>query len=242
MATRPLLLHCIDLINSSLNTNELNSSIHFIRKSYRLAHLVFHVVHLGVRNTSHPLILSTYPKAWIDYYIEKDFFDLDPVLEVSRIGLLPVDWSCLDHANSSTRGFFRQADSFGVGRFGISIPIRGPRGERSLITATSNLSEHAWTVLRADCVRDLQILALYIHDKALTVSGLRLNAMQDLSRRQLQCIDLIAQGQLPKQIAALLGVSESTVRLHVRLAKRKLGGSTTTQAVSRAVAIELIRG
>ncbi|GMB79317.1 LuxR family transcriptional regulator [Shinella zoogloeoides] len=242
MARRPLLIHCLDVIASASNIDELESAVFHIRECYGISHLVFHVIRLGAGNAKHPLILSTYPSAWVDYYFENNFFVLDPVLDISRVGLLPVDWSCLDRANAVTRHFFRQADSYGVGRFGITVPVRGPRRERSLLTATSNLSEHEWMGLRADCAEDLQVLAPHIHEQALTISGLRANAVQDLSRRQLQCIDLVSQGKLPKQIAALLGISESAVRLHLRLAKRKLGGATTTQAVGRAVAIELIHG
>lgn len=242
MLRRPLLVQCRELIASTSTIDELQSAILHIREIYRLSHLVFHVIRLGVNNANHPLILSTYPRAWVDYYFEKNFFALDPVLEISRFGLLPVDWSCLDHTNALTRRFFRQADSYGVGRFGITMPVRGPRGERSLLTATSNLSQHGWTSLRSDCTEDLQILAPHIHEQALTISGLRAERMRALSKRQLQCIDLIAQGKLPKQIAALLGISESAVRLHVSLARQKLGVSTTTQAVGRAVAIELIHG
>ena len=240
MLGRALRIHCLDIITAASNIDELRHAIFHVRDCYRVSHLVFHVVRLGLGDADHPLILSTYSRAWVDYYVENNFFALDPVLDVSRVGLLPVDWSCLDRAGAATERFFRQADSYGVGRFGITIPIRGPRGERSLLTATSNLSEHAWADLRTDCEEDLQLLAPHIHEQALTISGLRAQAARALSRRQFQCIDLIAQGKLPKQIAAILGISESAVRLHLRLARQKLGGSTTTQAVSRAVAIELI--
>lgn len=243
MMERSLLRHCLSMIESASSVDELQSVITHTRDCYRLSHLVFHVVRLGASRIDHPLILPTYTIDWINYYFDKNFFALDPVLEVSRIGFLPVDWSSLDHASSTTSHFFRQADSYGVGRFGVTIPVRGPRGERSLLTATSNLRENQWTNLRADCMMDLQIISYQLHEKALTVSGLRKKTMmRDLSRRELQCIDLVSQGRLPKQIAAQLQISESTVRLHLRSAKRKLGGATTTQAIGRAVALELIRG
>jgi len=240
MQRRALRTHCLDMITSVSTVDELRSAIFHIRDCFRLSHLVFHVVRLGVGNADHPLILSTYSRAWVDYYVENNFFMLDPVLDVSRVGLLPVDWSCLERANAATEHFFRQADSYGVGRFGITIPVRGPRGERSLLTATSNLNEHGWADLRTDCEEDLQLLAPHIHEQALTVSGLRAKAARALSPRQLECINLVAQGKMPKQIAATLGISESAVRLYLRSARQKLGGATTTQAVSRAVAIELV--
>lgn len=242
MSEQPLFAQCLSAVDSVSTLAELETVIASIRDCYRLSHLVFHVVRLGASDADHPLILSTYPSAWTEYYIENDFFAVDPVVTVSRVGLLPVDWSSLDRKNATTRRFFREADTYGVGRFGLTVPIRGPAGERSLLTATSNSTEHGWRALRADCKPDLQLLAPYIHEKALSVSDLRTTAMQNLSRRQLECLDLLAQGRLPKQIAAHLAISESSVRLHIRLARRKLGGLTTTQAVGRAVEIGIIRG
>lgn len=242
MSEQSLFAQCLSAVDSVSTLAELETVIASIRDCYRLSHLVFHVVRLGASDADHPLILSTYPPAWTEYYVENDFFAVDPVVAISRVGLLPVDWSSLDRKTATTRRFFREADTYGVGRFGLTVPVRGPRGERSLLTATSNLREHAWRALRADCESDLQLLAPYIHKKALSVSGLGADAMQNLSRRQLECLDLLAQGRLPKQIAAHLAISESSVRLHLRLARRKLGVLTTTQAVGRAVEIGIIRG
>ncbi|WKL27450.1 LuxR C-terminal-related transcriptional regulator [Sinorhizobium meliloti] len=139
--------------------------------------------------------------------------------------------------------FFRQADGFGVGRHGVTIPVRGPKGERSLFTATSSLRETMWRRLRSDCMSDLQVISHYLHDKALTLSGLRDNAgVRGLSPRERQCLEMVAQGKLPKQIAPALQISESAVRLYLRSTKRKLGVATTAHAINRAAVLELIDG
>lgn len=241
MAKRSLLEHALSVLNAASSEDDLQGTVSHIRDCYGLSHLVFHVVSLGAGSGKHPMILSTYSREWVDFYTSENFFDLDPVVHLSRTGFLPVDWSLLDHASRETSRFFRQAHSFGVGRFGLTFPVRGPQGERSLFSATSNLRESEWRHLRADCMVDFQILSHHLHDKALTTSGFRNNgAVKRLSRRELQCINMIANGRLAKQIAAELQLSESAVRLYLRTAKRKLGVSTTSQAIGRAVAGELI--
>jgi DNA-binding CsgD family transcriptional regulator len=241
MAKRSLLTHAKSVLDEASSMVELEEAISHIRDCYRLSHLVFHVVGLGAGKAKHPMILLTYSQEWVAFYNHENFFDLDPVVKLSRTGFLPVDWSLFDHATRETSRFFRQAHSFGVGRFGLTIPVRGPQGERSLFSATSNLRETEWRHLCADCMVDLQILSHHLHEKALATSGLRDDrAGKRLSRRELQCINMIANGRLPKQIAAELQLSESAVRLYMRTAKRKLGVSTTPQAIGRAVAGELI--
>ncbi len=62
-----------------------------------------------------------------------------------------------------------------------------------------------------------------------------------LTRRELECLRLLAHGEQPKRIAYLLGLTTKTVEHYVTAARRKLGARTTTQAVAIAVARELLR-
>ena len=61
-----------------------------------------------------------------------------------------------------------------------------------------------------------------------------------LTARQSQVLDLIAQGKSNKQIAYDMGVSESTVKLHINALLRSLHVSNRTQAVVTAQKIGLI--
>jgi DNA-binding CsgD family transcriptional regulator len=57
-----------------------------------------------------------------------------------------------------------------------------------------------------------------------------------LSPREHQVVELLAGGKTGEEVAALLGISPATVRVHVRNATGKLGATTRTQAVAIAVA------
>jgi DNA-binding CsgD family transcriptional regulator len=59
-----------------------------------------------------------------------------------------------------------------------------------------------------------------------------------LSPRQRDVIELVAEGLTSIQIAERLGVSPETVRTHLRNARLKLGASTKAQAV----AVAMLRG
>jgi DNA-binding CsgD family transcriptional regulator len=56
------------------------------------------------------------------------------------------------------------------------------------------------------------------------------------SPREHQVVELLAAGLTGAQVAARLGISPATVRVHIRNATNKLGASTRTQAVAIAVA------
>ncbi|WP_246754805.1 LuxR family transcriptional regulator [Rhizobium lusitanum] len=219
----------------------MSVAIAHIRDRYRFVHLVFLVVRPANRADAYPFYCTTYPEEWTSLYLRKNYFEIDPVIELSRTGFLPVDWSNLDRRSPGTRGFFKEAESFDIGRHGLTVPIRGPSGERSLFSVTSNLPGAEWRKLRISSNHDLQVLSHYLHEKVLSVSGLQKNGgYRTLSRREQECLQLLARGLVTKRVAARLQISEHTVRLYLKLAKRKLDATTTYQAIARASFLEII--
>ncbi len=82
---------------------------------------------------------------------------------------------------------------------------------------------------------------------AMLDNGLDYNAHQtnsplkkNLTNRQSQVLDLIAQGKSNKQIAYDMGVSEATVKLHINALLRSLKVNNRTQAVITAQKMGLI--
>jgi DNA-binding NarL/FixJ family response regulator len=56
---------------------------------------------------------------------------------------------------------------------------------------------------------------------------------RDLTPRQRQAVDLIAQGATDREIAGVLGISESTAHKHVQNALRRANARTRSQLVAR---------
>jgi DNA-binding CsgD family transcriptional regulator len=221
---------------------DLNVAIAHIRDRYQFAHLVFLVVRPANRADTYPFHCTTYPEEWTSLYLRKNYFEIDPVIELSRSGFLPVDWSNLDRRSPRSRSFFKEAGSFDIGRHGLTVPIRGPSGERTLFSVTSNLSGPEWRKLRISSYHDLQILSHYLHEKVLFVSDLRKSGgYRKLSRREQECLQLLARGLVSKRIAARLQISESAVRLYLRSARHKLDAATIYQAIARASFLEIIQ-
>lgn len=56
-----------------------------------------------------------------------------------------------------------------------------------------------------------------------------------LSPRQREVLDLVAEGRTSKEIAVTLGISESTVNWHLANAFERLGASSRAEAVALAI-------
>ena len=61
-----------------------------------------------------------------------------------------------------------------------------------------------------------------------------------LTTRQIECLRRIADGETSAEIAASLGLSKRTVDHYVQFACAKLGVRNRTQAVAKAIQLELI--
>lgn len=61
-----------------------------------------------------------------------------------------------------------------------------------------------------------------------------------LSPQQIACVSRAAEGMTNRQIAQELGVTENTVKTHLRRANRQTGTWCRTQLVAAALSAELI--
>ncbi|MGY5774705.1 helix-turn-helix transcriptional regulator [Rhizobium sp. LEGMi135b] len=234
--------HCLSEIAQANDISELRQFLFKFCSLYGLANAVFHVTQIAALSQQNPLLLLTYPPEWVETYITHDYFAIDPVVQAGRNGFLPFDWSTLDLKSPQSISFFREAEAFDVGRYGLTLVVRGPHGERSLFTVTSNQKSGDWEQLRNSIIGDLQVIAYYLHEQSMIVSGLREQIIgRKLSKRETECLELLAHGLLPKQITSVLGISESAVRLYLSSGRRKLHVSTTNQAIAKAISLELIK-
>lgn len=228
-------------IQALTEPDELSGALRAISSRYGLSHMTFLVVRTGVRHAAAPYFCSTYPKKWIAIYFDNDYLAIDPVIGIARWALLPVDWATIERQSSQVNRLFDDAYAHGVGPNGLTVPVRGANGARSLFSVTSTRSKRDWATLCASNLHDLHILSYYLHEKVLALSGLyQPTLVRDLSGRERQCLELLASGKIFKQIAAILGISESAVRLYMRSARRKLNATTSHHAVAKASYLELV--
>ena len=68
-----------------------------------------------------------------------------------------------------------------------------------------------------------------------------LSNQQQLSDRELEVLECLAEGKTTSQIAACLFISENTVKTHVRHILEKLEASNRTEAVSKGIQLGLIQ-
>jgi DNA-binding CsgD family transcriptional regulator len=89
-------------------------------------------------------------------------------------------------------------------------------------------------------LRECRILANYFHGHVLRMNGYDTYPEILISARELDCLKWTAAGKTALEASIILGISERTVRFHLNAAREKLDCVTTTQAVAKAIANQLI--
>ena len=88
----------------------------------------------------------------------------------------------------------------------------------------------------------IEMMSLAIHRRCRLTPGFGtgLAARVELTPRQLECLKWAAAGKSDGEIAAVLGISESTVHFHIEVAKKRLAVRSRLQAVALLVLDETI--
>ncbi len=184
---------------------------------------------------------ATYPESWRTHYLSKGLHHIDPTIHQSARSVAPVEWSYFDQ-DENFHTVFSQAKDFGITSQGMTVPIRGPYGERGLLNVTRDCPANEWREQLRQITGQLQLEALRMHDRVQSSNGLRRSlGGPELSQRELEILQWIASGKSQQDVGDILSISHRTVEVHLRSSREKLGALTTAQAIGRAIGYRLIQ-
>jgi len=188
------------------------------------------------------IVMHSYPMEWLRLYSDRKLFEADPIFERAGETLRPFFWDSGDFRASLTRAqreMLMQAAEFGIAH-GYTIPLHLPWSRAAYPASCSVVPDSPPP--EASSYYAVQLLAYHVYDLA----SLEAEAAEaasgaiELSNRERQCLELVAQGKSDWVVGKLLGISERTVHNHIERAKRRLGVTTRTQAIVHALATRQI--
>jgi DNA-binding CsgD family transcriptional regulator len=182
---------------------------------------------------------ATYSKEWLARYFLKKYVNSDPVIAYGRNAVMPFDWEILGDGNPSAAAFLADATNHGVGRHGLSIPVRNRKGVFSLVSFTSDRSKAEWEQYKNENSAKLQLLAVLI-DSAANINFKLPSPPVKLSRREEQCLIWAARGKTYQEIGEILDLTFGSVKTHLDSARHKLKCMNLTHTVAVAIATEVL--
>jgi len=184
---------------------------------------------------------TTYPDAWVEYYLSNGLADFDPVLKHGPDAVAPIDWAIFEKSPQYQK-LFKAAREFGIGYQGISIPVIGPFGDRGVLSVSSDLDSDGWQQKLREVLPLLRNEAGILH--LMTLDALypayHFNP-EPLSQLEHEILQMTATGFSTAAISHRLQMVPATLDTLVGSIKTKLRSSTIEQAVGRAVAADILR-
>jgi LuxR family transcriptional regulator, quorum-sensing system regulator SolR len=185
-------------------------------------------------------ILSGYPVDWVERYMSRDYFKVDPVIKHSQESTLPLIWGDQHFWQGKSEEFWDEARAFGL-QAGLSISVRElPAVTGVFSLARDKMLEVHGQDLAALIGRSHMFATLLNHAVARIELPKLLPAQGKLTARELECLRWTAEGKTAWEIGQILGITERTAVFHLNNVIRKLAVTNKIQAVVRAVALRLV--
>ena len=227
----------IEDMDSAMTIPDLESRIGQVRDEIGANHLLYHWVNAG----GELIGAGTYTQEWRAHYLAENYQGVDPVIRAAGQGFHVIEWGNLDWSGKRTQKLAVDAERFGIGSNGLTIPIHGPRGQFAHLTATLKGSADEWSRFKDRNGRALILLGHFVNRKVLEICGyLATSEEVSLSPRETDALKYLAMGINRGRVADQLGISEHTLRVYIESARHKLGAANTTGAIAKAVRMGLI--
>jgi DNA-binding CsgD family transcriptional regulator len=181
------------------------------------------------------VLVHNFPNPWVRVYNESRLHSIDAVMIHADRSHLPFLWESDELKQQLTleqQEMFAAARSFGIEN-GYTIPIHMPRilgipnGSCSVVPATESLNPASYLAVA--------VMAPYFYHALSRSEAHADRPCAILTRRQRECLALVAQGKDDWTIGRLLKLSEHTVHAYLEDAKLRLRVTTRAQAVAEAL-------
>lgn len=229
-------------IQSCQELTELKSIIIGIQKQLDCDFVMYSIQIFNSLKKSSFLTLSNFPKEWLKIYKTNGYVHIDPIQQYCVNPSTPICWDKFyTNKNRDIHRIFQEAKTFGL-EGGVTVGLRVNNGESGIFSIVKKEPIKEGSVLYYEITFAMAVLQPYIYDAFTRLSSeypLKKGIVK-LTKREIECLYCIADGQTSSQIATTLAISESTVSFHIKNSITKLGVKNRLQAISKAILLEII--
>ncbi|WP_071837608.1 helix-turn-helix transcriptional regulator [Serratia symbiotica] len=203
------------------------------------------------KNPSDVLIISTYPDEWVEFYRTNNFRLTDPVILTAFRRTSPFAWD----ENITLMSDLKFTKIFSLAKHynivnGFTFVLHDHMNNLALLSVIIANNEQGELEVRLTSERGaMQILLIDINEQMYRLIGASSSSRQrhhmDMVKtiftlRENEVLYWSSMGKTYGEIAAIAGISASTVKFHMGNIVSKLGVSNARQAIRQGVELELI--
>ena len=186
-------------------------------------------------------LLNGFPHEWMERYIGRGYFKVDPVIQHAQTTSLPAIWTEDRFHDGKSAEFWEEAKSFGLSS-GLSFAVHEQPGVTGIFSLARDQPLHLPATDMAALIGRAQMFASMLHHAVSRIDLPKLLPAQNvtLTPRERECLRWSADGKTAWEIGRILNIAERTVVFHVNNVIQKLEAANKTQAIVRAVALNLL--
>ncbi len=231
----------LEIIHESLsctNEGELEQLINKLKYivDHKFALCGFGKIANGCLTNDYSIFNINYPSEWLELYIRKDFARIDPIVKENCENFKLQYWSDTYKKYNYPKEFISHAEDHGL-RNGYTYGLRNFKGnEGSLFSiAGTSIERHQRTEII------LRYFVPHLHQALTRISGChRKKQNVAFSQREKEVLKWIKEGKSTWDISVILGISENTVKYHVKSILKNFDAVSRTHAVAIAAEQGLI--
>jgi LuxR family transcriptional regulator, quorum-sensing system regulator CciR len=182
------------------------------------------------RSSSARVRIDNYPEDWVAELVARDLAAYDPVHSASRRTSSAFAWRDIHsiiRLGARQRRILARSRHYGIGA-GFTVPANVP-GEPS---GSCSFAVRAGAELPGNRLLCAELIGAHAFHAARRLAILpQSQERPHLSRREIECLRLIAAGKTDWEAATILGLSVETVRQYVKRARAAYDVVTRTQLV-----------
>jgi DNA-binding CsgD family transcriptional regulator len=197
------------------------------------------------------VFLTTLPDWWMTHYLENDYANMDPFIDIGRAYFSPTRFDTkavgLPISLSAPAKQMLQEFAETGSSSGFVIPTMTPSTLTiSGFNIANTMDKHEFSLFYSDKENALALAAHAVHqrcqelDPQLSRTDVHLAPKKNtsyplLSPRERECLLWLCKGMRNDAIADRMGITRVTVEMHLRNCRQKLDARTREQAVVTAI-------
>jgi len=186
-------------------------------------------------------LLNGFPEEWYARYLAGGYFKVDPVVRYARTTSLPAIWTDEMFHDGKSAEFWEEARAFGLS-YGLTFAVHEQPGVTGIFSLARDRPLDLPPLDMAALIGRAQMFASMLHHAVSRIDLPKLLPVQNvtLTPRERECLRWSADGKTAWEIGRILNIAERTVVFHVNNVIQKMGAANKTQAIVRAVALQLL--
>jgi DNA-binding CsgD family transcriptional regulator len=184
-------------------------------------------------------IIGTYSDSWNERYQAKQYYFIDPLIQLSMTSDENSLWSSIPRDAEEVRNFFAEAAEYNIPDSGILIPLDLTRPGCAILSVNTNFTEDEWKTGKDDFVADMTRLGQLLHQSVLDKCDDQ-EVSATLMPSETELLQWISNGRTRHEISLLTGTAMESIDVDLANARKKLAASTLEEAVEIAILRKLI--